>query len=545
MKIAIAQLDYRIGDFEKNTPAIIGCIQKAKSENADLVLFAELAVCGYPPKDFLEFNDFISLCGQSIKTIASHCTGIAAIVGAPSINPAPKGKALYNSAYFLKDGMISNVIHKTLLPNYDIFDEYRYFEPNRVFQCIELNGHKIALTICEDLWNIDDDPLYMENPMDHLTKENPEFAVNIAASPFSYSHDAFRTEILKKNALTYKIPFFYVNHTGAQTELVFDGSSTVINQNGAISKMASFKEDIRYFNLDEVKKGSGFESYIPMQKSESMYHALIEGIKGYFNKLGFKRAVLGMSGGIDSAVVLALAARALGKENVVAVMMPSPYSSPGSIDDSMLMINRLGVEYKTIPIEDAMIAYQKLLAPSFTGLGENITEENIQSRIRGAVLMALSNKLNLILLNTSNKSEFAVGYSTLYGDSIGALSVLGDVYKTEVYELASYINETDGNVIPQEIIEKAPSAELRPDQKDVDTLPPYDILDRILFQYIEKRKGPEEIISMGFDKELVYKICKMVNQTEYKRFQAPPILRVSDKAFGSGRRLPIVAKYLG
>ncbi len=545
MKIAIAQLDYRIGDFGKNTSRIIDCIRNAKSKKADLVVFAELAICGYPPKDFLEFNDFISLCEQSVEKIARCCIDIAAIVGGPSINPALKGKALHNSAYFLKDGKINQVIHKTLLPNYDIFDEYRYFEPNRVFECIELNGSRIALTICEDLWNIIDDPLYIENPMDHLIKERPDFAVNIAASPFSYSHDALRTSILQKNALKYKIPFFNVNHTGAQTELVFDGSSTIVSQDGSIFKLSSFQEEIKYFDLEEAKQGQGFGNYFLKNKSELIYLALIEGIKGYFQKLGFKKAVLGMSGGIDSAVVLALAAKALGKENVMAVMMPSPYSSPGSVSDSIEMIQRTGVDSQTIPIEAAMKAYESILSPAMAGLPEDITEENIQSRIRGAILMALSNKLNLILLNTSNKSEFAVGYSTLYGDSIGAISVLGDVYKTEVYDLAKYINEIDGDIIPLNIIEKAPSAELRPDQKDIDTLPPYEILDQILYQYIEKRQGPVEIIAQGFDELLVYRICKMVNQTEYKRFQAPPILRVSDKAFGSGRRLPIVAKYLG
>lgn len=545
MKIAIAQLDYRIGDFEINTSKIMKSIGDAKSKNIDLIVFAELAVCGYPPKDFLEFKDFISLCEHYIAKIAACCDGIAAIVGGPSINPALKGKALYNSAHFLKNGKINKVIHKTLLPNYDIFDEYRYFEPNRNFECIELNGRKIALTICEDLWNIIDDPLYIENPMDHLIKESPDFAVNIAASPFSYSHDAMRTEILKKNAMKYKIPVFNVNHTGAQTELIFDGNSTVVNQNGDIYKLGSFREEIKYFELDDVKKSRDFGNYISRDKSELIYHALIEGIKGYFQKLGFKKAVLGMSGGIDSAVVLALAAKALGNENVMAVMMPSPYSSQGSVSDSTDMIKRAGVAFQTIPIDAAMQAYDSMLKPAMEELPDDITEENIQSRIRGAILMALSNKLNLILLNTSNKSEFAVGYSTLYGDSIGAISVLGDVYKTEVYELAKYINEVDRDIIPLNIIEKAPSAELRPDQKDIDTLPPYEILDQILFQYIEKRQGPAEIIALGFDMELVFRICKMVNMSEYKRFQAPPILRVSDKAFGSGRRLPIVAKYLG
>src|SRR6185437_321717 len=404
MKIAIAQFDYRVGDFEKNGSKIIEAIKVAKGTGTDLIIFSELCICGYPPRDFLEFDDFISLCEKTVKEIAAHCTGIAAIVGAPSVNPAPKGKDLFNSAYFLKDGAMGKVIYKTLLPNYDIFDEYRYFEPNRKFECITLNGKKIALTICEDLWNIDDDPLYLENPMDHLIKEKPDFAVNIAASPFSYTHDARRTKILQQNALTYKIPFFYVNHTGAQTELIFDGCSTIVLPDGNLYKMASFKEEIQYFDLENLKQGRSFDGYKPNDKFELIYNALVEGIKGYFNKLNFKQAVLGLSGGLDSAVVLALAVKALGKENVLAVLMPSPYSSEGSKTDSMEMIRNLGVEHKIISIADAMEAYDNLLASAFNGLQPDITEENIQARIRGALLMALCNKLNLILLNTSNKS---------------------------------------------------------------------------------------------------------------------------------------------
>jgi len=545
MKIALAQLDYHVGNFEQNTSKIIDFIGQAKANHADLVLFAELAVCGYPPRDFLEFGDFIALCKNAIDTIAAHCQGIAAIVGAPSPNDNPKGKSLYNSAYFLKDGRIDKIIHKTLLPNYDVFDEYRYFEPNRSFECIELHGKKIALTICEDLWNIDDDPMYIINPMDYLIKEHPDFAVNIAASPFSYSHDASRTHVLLKNAGQYGIPFFSVNHIGAQTELIFDGCSTVANAQGKIWKLAPFREDLQYFMLDDILAGNGGVQNLETDKYDLIYNALIVGIRDYFSKLGFKKAVLGMSGGIDSAVVLALAVAALGPENVMPVLMPSPYSSDGSKNDSLAMIQNLGTSHEIIPISGIMNAYDQALAPAFEGRKPDIAEENIQARIRGALLMAMSNKLNMILLNTSNKSEFSVGYSTMYGDSIGAISVLGDVYKMEVYALAKYINKKHGDWIPDIILTKAPSAELRPDQKDQDSLPPYELLDPILFQYIEMRQSPEQIIGMGHDRALVYRILKMVNQSEYKRFQASPILRVSDKAFGSGRRLPIVAKYLG
>jgi NAD+ synthase (glutamine-hydrolysing) len=544
MKIALAQLDYHVGNFEDNTAKMLDALREAKGQGANLVVFAELAICGYPPRDFLEFRHFIELCEEYIKKIAAECKGIAAIVGGPSVNPEIKGKDLFNSAYFLKEGKIEKVINKTLLPTYDVFDEYRYFEPNRHFECIELDGYKIALTICEDLWNIDDNPLYVQNPMDELVKEKPDFAVNIAASPFSFNHDKSRTEVLLKNAEVYGMPFFYVNHTGAQTELIFDGCSTVALPQGKVYKMPYFQETLQVFDLDEVKQAKNAMEYTPAHKFEIIYAALVEGIHDYFKKLGFSKATLGMSGGIDSAVVLALAVTALGKENVLPVLMPSPYSSEGSVNDSLDMIKRVGTDHKIISIKKIMEAYSETLKPLFEGREEDVTEENLQARARGALLMALTNKFGLILLNTSNKSEMAVGYSTMYGDSIGAISVLGDLYKTEVYALAEYINQVEGNIIPDSIIHKAPSAELRPGQKDQDSLPPYDVLDKILYQYVELRQGPREIIAQGNDKELVYRILKMVNQSEYKRFQAPPVLRMSDKGFGSGRRLPIVGKYL-
>lgn len=544
MKIALIQLDFHVGNFSENTSKIIKHINEAKSLGADLAVFPELAICGYPPKDFLEFKHFIELCELNIKEIAKQCIGIAAIVGSPTINPDPKGKDLYNSACFLKDGKIETVIHKTLLPTYDVFDEYRYFEPNSEFECIELNGCKIALTICEDLWNIEDNPLYRLNPMDYLVKEQPDFAVNIAASPFSFKHDIKRTEVLQKNASAYQIPFFYVNHTGAQTELIFDGGSTVVNAEGKIWKFPVFKESMQIFDLEEVKKGKNATGFHPKDKYQLIEEALVEGIGDYFQKLGLKKATLGLSGGIDSAVVFALTVLALGKENVLPVLMPSPYSTTGSVSDSMAMIDKLGTSYKQIPIVTPLSAIEEILIPVFDKPIAGLTEENLQARIRGLLLMTLTNELNLILLNTSNKSELAVGYSTMYGDSIGALAVLGDLYKTEVYALANHLNKAHGNIIPQNIITKPPSAELKPGQKDTDSLPPYDVLDAILFEYIENYKSPAEIIALGYNHELVYRILRMVNRSEFKRFQAPPVLRISEKAFGSGRRLPIVGKYL-
>ncbi len=546
MKIALAQLNYHIGNFESNTDKIINSILKAKEQKADLVLFSEMAVSGYPPRDFLEFNDFVDQCGESVNKIAEHCDSIAAIVGLPTYNNGAKGKPLFNSAAFIYNNKVQSLTNKTLLPNYDIFDEYRYFEPNNEFKVIEFNGHKLALTICEDLWNVQDNPLYITNPMDELIGFNPDMIINIAASPFNYHQTKIRKEILKKNALQYKLPLFYVNHVGAQTELLFDGGSLVMDSDGTlVDELNYFEEDFKIFDTDKISDKQ-YPDYQTDEKSEiaSIHDALVMGIRNYFEKLGFSKAILGLSGGIDSALTAALAAEALGADNVYNVLLPSKYSSDHSINDSLKLVENLGMPYDIISIEEAVSAFENTLSVYFKGLPVNITEENIQARARGVILMALSNKFGYILLNTSNKSEAAVGYGTLYGDMNGGLSVIGDVYKTQAYELSRYINR-NGEIIPENIITKPPSAELRPDQKDSDSLPDYDILDEILYQYIEKRQGPKEIVAMGFDKALVDRILKLVNTNEYKRYQTPPMLRISTKAFGMGRRLPIVAKYLG
>jgi NAD+ synthase (glutamine-hydrolysing) len=544
MKIAIAQLNYRIGDFENNVARIIDGIRRARSEGAELVVFAELSVCGYPPRDFLEFDDFIEKCYQGVLRIAGECIGIATIVGSPSVNPALKGKPLYNTAYFLADGRIQGFAHKTLLPNYDVFDEYRYFEPNRLpFEVIEYKGSRIALTICEDLWNITDDPLYVRNPMDELIGLNPDLLINIAASPFHYTQPAERFEVLRRNAVTYSIPLIYVNNVGGQTELLFDGGSMVIDAAGQlVESLRRFEEDFRIF---DSKSMDGPRLAGPLKEAViSLIHdGLVMGIRDYFHKLGFSKAILGLSGGIDSAVTLVLAAEALGKDNVKAILLPSEFSSEHSIKDARDLAMNLGAEHEIISIEESYKAMEHSLEAQFRGQPFNLAEENIQARIRAVILMALSNKFGYILLNTSNKSEAAVGYGTLYGDMCGGLSVLGDVYKTQVYELARYINR-EKEIIPLHSITKPPSAELRPGQKDSDSLPEYDVLDKILLQYIEERKGPRELIESGFDEATVKRILKLVNTNEYKRYQTPPILRVSPKAFGMGRRMPIVGKYL-
>lgn len=545
MKIALAQLNYHIGNFDSNVEKIIQSINHAKQQRADLIVFAELAVCGYPPKDFLEFSEFIELCDNALEQVAAACTDIACIVGIPTRNPKAEGKDLFNSACFIENGKIKQIVNKALLPNYDVFDEYRYFEPSSESSCIDFKGKKIALTICEDLWNINDNPLYITNPMDRLIGEKPHLMINIAASPFSYEHDDNRYKVLSANCKKYKLPLFYVNQVGAQTEIIFDGGSLVFNAQGdMLDQLKYFEEDISFYDFeDDEIKGLQKKEHAPLPDIEQIHRALILGIRDYFHKSGFTKAVLGLSGGIDSALVCALAAEALGPENVMAVLMPSKYSTGHSIQDALDLVNNLGCKHETVPIKEAADVFESLLAPAFKDLPFNVTEENIQARCRAVIVMAFSNKFGYILLNTSNKSECAVGYGTLYGDMAGAIAVLGDVYKTQVYQLSNYINR-EREIIPINSIVKPPSAELRPGQKDSDSLPDYDVLDKLLYQYIELKKSSRHIIAQGFDEQLVRKVISMVNRAEFKRHQTPPILRVSSKAFGTGRRMPIVGKYL-
>jgi NAD+ synthase (glutamine-hydrolysing) len=545
MKIALAQLNYQIGNFELNTKKIIDHIAKAKEQGADLVVFAELAVCGYPARDFLEFEEFVDLCEQSAQEIAKNTEGIACIIGLPIRNNLIAGKDLYNAAYFIEDGNVKAVVKKALLPNYDVFDEYRYFEPATEFSCVDFKGQKIALTICEDLWNINNNPMYVSHPMEELITQQPDIMINIAASPFSYLHDDERVEILGKNASQYQLPLLYVNQIGAQTEIIFDGGSMAFDKDGTLlDEMAYFKEDFKIYDFEAGKlQGLSPITHQAVPDIEQIHDALMLGIKDYFQKSGFTKAVLGLSGGIDSAIVCALACRALGPDNVMAVLMPSKYSTDHSVQDALDLVNNIGCMHEVIAIKEAADAFDHMLAPAFHNLPFNIAEENIQARVRGILVMAMSNKFGYIVLNTSNKSECAVGYGTLYGDMCGAIGVIGDVYKTQIYQLARFINK-DGVVIPENSIVKAPSAELRPDQKDSDSLPDYDQLDSILYQYVELKKSSKAIIEQGFDEALVRRILKMVNTAEFKRYQTPPILRVSPKAFGMGRRMPIVGKYL-
>ncbi|MEE4177973.1 MAG: NAD+ synthase [Bacteroides sp.] len=546
MKIALAQLDFIVGHFEHNTGLMIDALARARSQGADLVVFTELAICGYPPRDLLEMDHFIDLCEEGVSKIASQCLGIAAIIGAPSRNPQAFGKRLLNSAFLLAEGEISATYHKGLLPTYDVFDEYRYFEPASSFKTINFKGKKIALTICEDLWNLDVHALYSMTPMDVLIREEPDLMINISASPFAWSHLADRHYTFSENARQYGLPLFVANQMGGHAELLFDGQSAVYNpQGGLVGRIDSFTEGIRVFDLEDVINSQ--EQPVPLklseaEKNEVIYQALVFGIRAYFGKLGLKKAILGLSGGLDSALTLVLAADALGPENCRAVLLPGPYSTDHSINDAVQLAQNLGVPFDIIPINETFGALQHSLGPYFKGTTPGVAEENLQARARAVILMGLANKFGYVLLNTSNKSEAAVGYGTLYGDMCGGLAVIGDIYKTEAYSLSQYINCIQ-EIIPVNILNKPPSAELKPDQRDTDSLPPYEILDDILFSYIEKKMSAEAIVAGGHPEELVKKVLRMVNANEYKRHQTPPILRVSKKAFGSGRKMPLVARF--
>ena len=540
MKIALCQLNYTIADFEGNTSQIIDAIKKAEQNECDLAVFSELSICGYPPDDLLDYAHFIKNCQKAIETILPFTQKTAVIIGCPTPNNHSSGRALFNSALLLHEGKTMATRHKTLLPTYDIFDEARYFEPNTSFECIDFKGHKIALTICEDLWDETEFLNYKQHPLQELVKQNPDFIINIAASPYNQYKKEQRLKILSDQCKKAQLPLIYVNQVGAHTDVIFDGNSKVINNNGdLVLSLNSFDIDFQTVTIANLpsKVENRSESNIAQ-----IYEALIFGIRNYFQKMGFTKAILGSSGGIDSAVVQALMSEAIGGEKVLAMMMPSEFSSEGSVNDAVQLSKNLNNPYEIIKIAPIFDAFQSSLKTQFEGTAFNLAEENMQARSRAILLMAMSNKHNYILVNTSNKSEMAVGYTTLYGDMCGSLSIIGDLYKTEVYQLAQYINR-EQEIIPNEIIYKAPSAELRPNQKDSDSLPEYDLLDKILYEYIENRESAETIIAMGFDTDTVKRIIKLVNNNEFKRFQAPPILRISSKAFGRGRRIPLVSRF--
>ena len=556
MKITLAQQNYHIGNLAYNESKIVEGIEYAKLCGSDLVVFSELAVCGYPPQDLILFDAFIDECHKALMRIATHAKGIAVLVGVPRFNPSETGKRLLNSACFIQDGEIVSYIDKTRLPNYDIFDESRYFEPAKQWQIVNVKGIKMGVTICEDIWDDIGGRVYETDPLSNISSFQPDFIINLSASPFDYTHQYKRNETIRKVSQKYGCAVMYCNSIGAHTNILFDGDSRAFGKDGSlVGSLPSFEEGYLNVTMDEKgnlssdvtdndiqKNNFSLHGFQPAWNIDLIHKALITGIKDYFGKMGFSKAILGSSGGIDSAVVLALAVEALGKDNVISLMMPSAYSSEHSVADAKQLSENLGNENHLVPILDIHNAFTSTLDFQFRNTQPGLAEENIQSRIRGNLLMAMANKRGAVLLNTSNKSELATGYGTLYGDMAGGISVLGDCYKLQVYELAKHINRNE-KIIPVNILTKAPSAELRPDQKDTDSLPEYDVLDPILFHYIERQISPSEIKNHIDAPEWIDKIIRMVNANEYKRHQFCPILRISPKSLGSGRKMPIVAKF--
>ena len=544
MKIALGQINPTVGDFSGNATKIIDFSRRAQAAGAGLIVFPELSVCGYPPRDLVERPSFVTHNREAAERIAAQTKGIAVICGLVTPADSDAGKSVMNSAALLMDGKIAFLQSKMLLPTYDVFDEMRNFAPARKQELFPFCGNRMALTICEDAWNDKQfwvKRLYTVDPVEALIQAGANLVLNISASPFWIGKRELRRDMLASIARQHNVPVVLVNQVGGNDSLVFDGSSLVLNREGnVIAQGRSFEEDLIYFD-SQTLTGEMHEQVAGDEASA--YSALVLGTRDYIQKCGFQKAIVGLSGGIDSALTAVIAADAVGAENVIGVGMPGPYSSPGSIDDARALARNLGIRFELLSINPAYEAYRQILSGVFAGLPQDVTEENIQSRARGAVLMALSNKFGAIVLSTGNKSELGVGYCTLYGDMVGGLAVISDVPKTLVYRLSAYVNSRRP-VIPQASLEKAPSAELRPDQKDSDSLPPYEILDAILEDYIEDSHSAEQIAAdRKFDIELVKRVIRMVDRAEYKRQQAAPGLKISPKAFGYGRRVPIAAKF--
>ena len=546
VKIALGQINPTVGDFTGNAGKIIDFSGRAKAAGAGLILFPELSVCGYPPRDLVERPSFVIHNRESVERIAKETAGIAVICGLVTPAQSDGGKSVMNSAALLMDGKVAFVQSKMLLPTYDVFDEMRNFAPAKSQELFPFCGNRMALTICEDAWNDKQfwvKRLYTVDPVDSLIQAGGNFVLNISASPFWIGKREFRRDMLASIARQHKVPVALVNQVGGNDSLVFDGSSLVLNREGeVIAQGSSFQEDLVYFD-SQTLTGDLHEQIAGDEASA--YSALVLGTRDYMHKCGFHKAIIGLSGGIDSALTAVIAADAVGPENVIGVGMPGPYSSQGSIDDARALAKNLGIRFELLSINSAYEAYRQTLQPVFAGQKEDVTEENIQSRARGTLLMALSNKFGAIVLSTGNKSELGVGYCTLYGDMVGGLAVISDVPKTLVYRLSHYVNSRRA-VIPKDSLEKPPSAELRPNQKDSDSLPPYEILDAVLEDYIEDSHPAGQIAAeRGIDIQVVRRVIRMVDRAEYKRQQAAPGLKISPKAFGYGRRFPIAAKYDG
>ena len=543
MKIALGQINPTVGDFSGNAQKIIEFSRRAQIAGAGLILFPELSVCGYPPRDLVERPSFVAKNRETVGRIAAETNGIAVICGLVTPAQAETGKSVMNSAALLRDGRLAFLQSKMLLPTYDVFDEMRNFAPARNQELFDFCGNRMALTICEDAWNDKDfwnKRLYVTDPIEALLRSGGNFVLNISASPFWLGKRELRTNMLATIARNDRVPVVMVNQVGGNDSLLFDGSSLVLNREGkVIAQGRSFEEDLIYF--DSATLEGEIHEQIEGEEA-SAFSALVLGTRDYVRKCGFKQVVIALSGGIDSALTAAIATEAVGPENVMGVGMPGPYSSPGSIDDARQLAANLGIRFELLPIGDICDSYRQTLKGIFAGLKEDVTEENLQARARGTLMMALSNKFNAIVLSTGNKSELAVGYCTLYGDMVGGLAVISDVPKTLVYRISHYVNSRRP-VIPQATLEKPPSAELRPDQKDSDSLPPYEVLDTVLEDYVEESHSADQIASeRGFDPELVKRVTRMIDGAEYKRQQAAPGIKISAKAFGYGRRLPIAAK---
>lgn len=554
MRIALAQVNPTVGDVAGNTAKIAEYIERARREGAGLVVFPELSVVGYPPKDLLLKPALIERAERAVDEIASRCTGITAIVGYPMKSRKAQGRPLHNAAAVCRDGKVIDRRLKSLLPTYDVFDEHRYFEPGKATDVCHLNGDAIGISVCEDLWGAAehfDRNLYHDNPIDRLAEAGARLFVNCSASPYVVGKHAKRLAIVRALAKDHRLPIVFVNQVGANDELIFDGNSCVAAADGTIvAHAAAFEEDLVL--ADVPSAAPNVECRITNDEIESVYGALVLGLRDYARKCGFKSIVLGLSGGIDSAVCAAIAAAAIGGENVIGIGMPSRYSSEGSKSDAQRLAENLGLTYHEIPIETAHTAMEQTLAPYFEGTEPGIAEENVQARLRGLILMSFSNKFGSLLITTGNKSEMAVGYCTLYGDMAGGLAVLSDVPKTMVYDLARWINtdacplyqQCGGTPIPVASITKPPSAELRPDQKDTDSLPEYEVLDEIIDRYVEREQSAKQIVSeTGFDAALVDRFVRLIDRNEYKRKQAPPGLKVTGRAFGFGRRVPIAQRF--
>jgi NAD+ synthetase len=552
MKIALAQINTTVGDIQGNVEKMLSFAARAKAGGARLVVFPELAITGYPPMDLLLKNSFVQANLDALHLLRDQLKDMAAIVGFVDVNPG-SGRPLRNAAAYIDGGLMKTVQYKTLLPTYDVFDEDRYFEPATSYVVPECDGFKIGVSICEDIWNdhqLFPQQRYLVDPIEKVIEQKPDFFINISASPFSIGKDHIRHELVRHQAMRHKVPMLYVNQVGGNDQLIFDGRTLGVDAQGnLIARGSAFQEELIFVDIerqasDQTIKLTGTIQDFPADRTANVLSALVLGTRDYLHKCGFRKAVVGLSGGIDSAVVCAIAAKAVGPENVLGVAMPSPYSSQGSLDDAEQLAKALKVRYEVIKIEAAMSAFDTMFSEQFKGLAKDVTEENIQARIRGLTLMSISNKLGHLVLTTGNKSELAVGYCTLYGDMCGGLAVISDVPKMLVYDLARYINEEAGQeIIPHNTIEKPPSAELRPGQLDQDSLPPYVVLDGIIYAYVEQRRTVDEIVRLGYQPDVVKDVINRIDRNEYKRKQAAPGLKITARAFGVGWRMPIAQKF--